>query len=130
MHLQAAEAFSTALISKFGTFSGSWRYFPKLTISDSSALSTLKAISYSRSLLLLSNFIEAAHQSTSILSVSGFLTFSVGFGYMIKQRAFITTLIIFGGFFMVFSKSICFFSSTFKAFSASLRAGIASDSSA
>lgn len=39
-----------------------------------------------------------------------------------------TTLMIFGGFFIVFNRSSCFLSKTFKAFSAALKAGIASAS--
>jgi len=72
-----------------------------------------------------SSFIDAAHQSTSIFKVSGFLTFYVGFGYITKHNALITTLITFGGFFIVFNKSNYFLFKTFKAYYAALKAGIA-----
>lgn len=49
---------------------------------------------------------------------------------MTKHNAFMTTLIIFGGFFMVFRRSNCFLSKTFKAYYAALKAGIASARSA
>lgn len=65
--------------------------------------------------MLPNNFIEAAHQSTYIFKVSGFFTFYVGFGYITKHNAFITTLITFGGFFIVFNKSNYFLFKTFKA---------------
>ncbi len=130
MHLHAVEAFSTAFISKLGIFSGSFKYFPKFMMIASSAYSTLNPNSYSSSLLLLSSFIEAAHQSTYILRVYWFLTFYVGLEYMIRQRALMTTLIMFGGFFIAFSRSSCFLSSTLRASSAALRAGMASAKSA
>jgi hypothetical protein len=49
---------------------------------------------------------------------------------MIKHNAFMTTLIIFGGFFIALSKSSCFLSKTFNASYAARRAGIASAKSA
>lgn len=115
MHLQAVDAFSTTYILRFGMFSGSLRYLPRLFIIPSSASSILYSSNSSKSFGLPNNFIEAAHQSTYIFRVSGFLTFYVGLGYISKHRAFITTLITFGGFFIAFNKSICFLSSTLRA---------------
>ena len=58
--------------------------------------------------------------------MSGFFLFSDGEGYKIKHRAYITTLIGNGGFFMLFNKSKSFFSKTLRASYAARSAGIAS----
>lgn len=126
IHLQAEDAFSTVLISKFFSFSGSLMNFPNLYIVASSMLSISYSTNVCRSLVSPSNFKDAAHQSISILSVSGFFLFSRGFGYNTKQRAYITILITVGGFFIDFNKSRSFFSKTFKASSAAFKAGKAS----
>jgi len=75
------------------------------------------------------SFNEAAHQSNSIFNVSGFFLFSVGLGYRIRHKAYMTVLIAYGGFFMLFKRSISFFSNTLRAFSASRSAGMASSRS-
>jgi len=80
MHLQAEDAFSTILTSKFFSFSGSFMNFPNRKTVASSKSSIGYSTKVYKSFVSPNNFKEAAHQSISILRVSGFFLFSVGFG--------------------------------------------------
>jgi len=121
--LQAAEAFSTLYNSKVSLNSGSFRYFPRLTMIFSSILSIFKSsISWSK-FALPKTFNDAYHQSVTNLIPSLSLVFSVGLGYKIKHKPLNTFLIVTEGAFIYFKNSIYFLSNTFKASSDSLKIG-------